>query len=164
MCHQSWVRWYNQAFMPRQTVVAKVSHGSCVGLARSWDIFFCRATIFVQLWPGKAWPSFVDDVKRCFRSPAEAIEPAAVTTSGMRVSPAWRLKHCDICCAVVRLMALFVDLKARFVAQMLPRGLLCAAARVSFLQCRCTSEVFREDWPSQESSSSGSRPMMCPSS
>jgi tetratricopeptide (TPR) repeat protein len=45
-----------------------------------------------------------------------------------------------------------------------PLYLLCATARVSSLQCRCTSEVFREDSPSQESSSSGSRPMICPSS
>jgi hypothetical protein len=65
---------------------------------------------------------------------------------------------------VVRLTAFVVGLNARIVAQLLPLGLLCAAARVSILQCRSTSGVFREDWPSQESSSSGSRPMMCPSS
>jgi hypothetical protein len=41
---------------------------------------------------------------------------------------------------------------------------LYAAKRVSVLQCRSTSEVFREDRPSKESLSSGSRPMMCPSS
>src|SRR6266850_6204742 len=53
---------------------------------------------------------------------------------------------------------------AGIVAQMLPLGLWCVAARISVLQCRNTSEVFREDRPSQESSSSGRRPMMCPSS
>ena len=44
------------------------------------------------------------------------------------------------------------------------RNYLRAAKRTSALQCRKTSEVFRKDRPSQESSSSGSRPMMCPSS
>jgi len=55
-------------------------------------------------------------------------------------------------------------LVALIAAQIPPLELLCAAAQVSILQCRSTSSVFREDRPSQESSSSGSRPMMCPSS
>ncbi len=65
---------------------------------------------------------------------------------------------------VPRLSAGVAGLNVGIVVQMLPLGLLRAAARVSFLQCRCTSEVFREDWPSQESSSSGRRPIICPSS
>lgn len=66
--------------------------------------------------------------------------------------------------AVIVLLTAFVD---GFNAAIVPRGCLCelcAAVRVSVLQCRSTSEVFREDRPSKESPSSGSRPMMCPSS
>jgi hypothetical protein len=64
----------------------------------------------------------------------------------------------------MRVTPFVAGLNAGIVAQMLPLGLLCAAARISVLQCRNTSEVFREDRPSQESSSSGRRPIMCPSS
>ena len=66
--------------------------------------------------------------------------------------------------SVMRLTTLVAGLNAGIVPLMPLLGLLRAAARVWVLQYRNTSEVFRADRPSQESSSSGRRPMMCPSS
>jgi hypothetical protein len=75
-----------------------------------------------------------------------------------------RSDHCRFLRVVVRLTAFVAGLNAWSASQMLPLRVLCAAARVSFLQCRCTSAVFWEDRLSQESASSGSRPTMCPNS
>jgi hypothetical protein len=84
-----------------------------------------------------------------------AAEGCGPVPRGVRRIPTNKEKH---------LTAFVARLNAGIVAQMLPLGLLCAAARISILQFLSTSVVFWEDRPSKESSSSGIRPMMCPSS
>src|SRR3984893_2131259 len=61
-------------------------------------------------------------------------------------------------------LTIFVAGLSAEIVSLTPLGLLRTTALVSILQCRSTSAVFREDRPSKESSSSGRRPMMCPSS